>query len=303
MSQKFRIKSDKGLFVEVRLWGLVTPSTLAGLRSEVLPSLSPRERDVCEKALDAVEKLPLVSSSMDVFRFDPEFDPQLDDEYQRGKLRRGWASRPRATMESHGWMAPETAKGASSGEGIECSNAQKAGWMDIASVVSQMGWIDMMLRRAGLDPIAEKRYRGGKTAARRAKELKFEPIDDFCELASTESWMLFVRAGFLDDKGSVGPLGRARMFESAKAASKTANARGLSEWKVVKASVELKAMENFPGDSVPDKLAQAISMREAELIRQALQSASMESLKSRLAQLEAKLEPEAAGAPARRARL
>ena len=244
---------------------------------------------MCDKALSAMERLPLVRSSMDITRFDPQFDPLAEAEYRVAKLKKSWANRPMEVMPSHGWMAPEPAKGASSGEGIECPNPQSAGWLGIGSVVAHISWIDMMLRKAKLDPISEYRYKGGKTAGKRAKELIFEPIDAFSELASTEAWMLFVKNGFLDDKGSVGPLGRARMFESAKAASKTANARGLKQWKVVKGSVELKSLEDFPGDSVPDKLAQAIAMRESELLRQALQSASVEVLQKRLSELERQL--------------
>jgi hypothetical protein len=311
MSQKFRIKNDKGLFVDVRAWGLLSVATLSALRLEILPTMPKGDRAPYVEALDAMARLPVVKSHLDINRFDSNFDPVAEADYLKNKAKKSWTSRPRCIMDAYGWLMPEVAKGASSGSGIEFHSAEAAGWLAIGAVANKISWINALLEKAGIDAVSDSYLRGAKSAAKRAKELVFEPIDAFSELAATEAWMLFVGTGFMDDKGNVGPLGRARMFESAKAASKTANARGLHQWKVVKGAVELKALEDFPGDSVPDKLAQAISMRESELIRQALQSASLDALKTRLAELEEKFgqvgqepgEPSVVVSTARKARL
>lgn len=307
MNQKVRIKTAKGLFVELRARGLVSVQTIAGLEKSVVPLMKPGERAACLKALASISKLPKLVDLMYVSKFDDAFDRSAQSKYEkRGGNNNegldvhesrwqstegpGWAVRPSAVVECYGWFAPQPPKGASSGEGLACPTPKEAGWLDVGEAVESIEWIGAMLGKIGLPPVHKSRTKGAKNAEKNAIELIFSPVDDFAELAGATAWMLFEGSGrsggFIDDKGGHGPIGRARMFESPKAAARAAEACRLEGWKVVRSAVEIRGLEDFAGDTVSDKLAHAMALQERATLRKALETASVEDLKCRLRELE-----------------
>lgn len=311
MDPTYRIRNDKGLFVPVHPWALISKATVEGLRREVLPSMEGKERAELGAALDALEGLPVVPQHLDCTRFDSQFDPAKHDQYLRDaasyQSRRslGYVREPdrqNAVVDAYGWYAPDAPRGASEST-VPCRNPQAAGWLGVGEFAKRADAVNAALARIEAGPIHEFRYKGARVAAKRAKELTFELVERTEELASADYWLLFnggPGGGFLDPKGRYGPLARARGFESAAAAQRTAKSHGLGNWKVVQGRTELVALESFPGDSVDDALAAAMARQESMALRKALEGATVDALRERLAQLEG---TSALSTPGRKSRL
>lgn len=304
MGETFRLKNAKGLFVSLTPWAIVSVATVEGLRAEVLPTFSGPQLREFELALEAVESLPKLSQHLDFTKFDQGFDLAKRADFLAAQKNGGYAWHGDSVL-AYGWFSPESPKGAS-GAGYPCSNAKEAGWLSIGKVASRIGAINEMLGRAGADPIYNFRYRGAKTAAKRAKEVIFERVEAARDFGAAEAWLLFCGgpgAGFMDSKGCFGPMARARSFESPAAAARTAKSRNLGIWKVVRVKMELSGVESFPGDQTDDALAGALAGRESEALRKALETASEEDLKERLGQIEGEGPEHPAPARSRAARL
>lgn len=293
---KHRIQNLKGLFVPLNAQVIVSVESLDGLSKQVADSADPEKKERGEAALAALRALPVVKGYLYYSAFDKGFNPVAHREYQTEKATKRWASRPGGQVAAYGWWQPGTAQNSSS-EGYPVADAQSAGWLAVGKALEQSYEINQLLKSIELDSTPQCVWKGAKSVSKRAKELAFEPVDVADEMSQADAWLLFAGAdnkgGFVDDKGARGPLARARMFESASAAARTASAHRLSNWKVAKAWVVLRSLETFPGDNVDDRLASAIARREAAVLHEALQGATMEELRSRLAELEVKLGSEA----------
>lgn len=122
-------------------------------------------------------------------------------------------------------------------------------------------------------------------------ELKvFDPID---VLAEAESYAIYIpnsshTGGFLDGRGLDGaPLAGARMFETAGSAHTTINSRGLRNAVVVKVKSNLLGLDasNTTSSDCEDILS-AVALMERKRLEKALEDASVEQLRARLALLE-----------------
>lgn len=314
MGHKFRIKNSKGLFIGLDTRGWVSVETLEGLAKSVVPLMGESEHVPCLAALAAVARLPKFTDRLYVGKFDAAFNAgkQADYESMGGQHTEGvdaklwvltkgagWARRPSAELECHGWLAPEAPKGASSGEGSECPGPKEAGWLDVGAAMEGLGWIDKMLERIGMPPVHPRRTRGAKSAKANAKRLVFAPVAEAAELTSALAWAVFIvdtgwlpgqplPGGFIDDKGAVGPLGRARLFESAAAAASSGPARGYGgKWKVARCSVEMLGLEDFKGDAMGGKLVHALALQEKAALSKALETSSVEDLRGRTQEIDA----------------
>ena len=118
----------------------------------------------------------------------------------------------------------------------------------------------------------------------------FDPID---ALAQAESYAIYIPSpshtgGFLDGRGSGGaPLAGARMFETAGSAHTTINSRGLRNAVVVKVKSNLLGLDTSNTESSDcEDILSAVALMEKKRLEKALEEASVEQLRARLALLE-----------------
>lgn len=304
MDPTYRIRNDKGLFVPVHQHPLLSKATVDGIRREIWPAMEGKAKIDLGAALDALESLPVFTQHINCTRFDALFDPVKHEQYMKKVVENRTRHRPSyeqsylnipnrqsERVDCYGWYAPDTARGAS-GSVVACSNAQAAGWLSVGAFAKHIDVVNGVLVQIESDPVNKFFYRGAHLASKRAQELVFELVEHTEEFSCADYWLVFNGAtsaggGFLDTKGRYGPLARARGFESAVAAKLAAKSRKMSQWKVVQGRTELVALMTFPGDSVADTLAAAMSRQESMALSKALDTATIEALKSRLAQLEA----------------
>lgn len=152
-------------------------------------------------------------------------------------------------------------------------------------------WIEK--HRLGLKPPAEAVKKALKWKQRRDNneyEIKvFDPVE---VLAEAESYAIYIPdfhdKGFLDGRGFGGaPLAGARMFETAGSAYTTIASRGLSNAVVVKVKNSLLGLDfkSVANQNCGDILS-AVAIMERKRLEKALEDASIEQLRARLATLE-----------------
>lgn len=117
----------------------------------------------------------------------------------------------------------------------------------------------------------------------------FDPVE---VLAEAESYAIYISEvhvkGFLDGRGLGGaPLAGARMFETAGSAYTTIASRGLSNAVVVKVKSNLLGLDvkSVANQNCGDILS-AVAIMEKKRLQEALEEASIEQLRNRLALLE-----------------
>lgn len=295
-SPTHQLKNAKGLFVESHTWGILSVAVADHLREHALPLMQSQGKAPLAdyvKTLDLLQGLPKLVAYQEVEFPDAIYDEKAHKAYlaKKAKNDHSYNYRQADWMLCHGWKTIGSAKGASSQfTATPCSSPKEAGWLDIAEVAKRAGLIDDMLNAVGIEPIAQgHRFTGAATVAKKSRDIVFEKIEPTNQYAETESFLLFVAGrGYLDDKGSTGPLSRARGFESAAAAARTAGSRKLSSWKIVKSHVSVTEAIEFKGDSPSDEMSSAVAYAEAKALARALDTASIEKLRERLAELEAK---------------
>lgn len=291
-----QLKNAKGLFVESHTWGILSVAVAEHLREHALPLMEAQGKAPLAdyvKALDLVQGLPMLVAHIEVEFPDAIYNAQAHKTYLDKKAKKDYSYNYRQAdrMLCYGWKSIGSAKGASSrASSVSVGSPKEAGWLDIDEVAKRSGLIDDMLKTVGIEPIGDDpRFSGAATVAKRSKDIVFEKIEPTNQYAETESFLLFVGGrGYLDDKGSTGPLSRARGFESAAAAARTAGSRKLSSWKIVKSQVSVTETIEFKGDTHSDEMSGAVAYAEAKAMARALDSASIEKLRERLAELEAK---------------
>ena len=279
---QFRITNSKGLFYQARPLALASLQVVAHIRQAVIPAIANDEaRARAQQALDALEALPVVHAHVELCAH----DDQVGSRHDRRACR--------------GWIAPGLAQSESK-DPVEASGPEQAGWLAIGHAYKLRGEIESLLAKAKAPKLWPFHWQGASTIKNKIKEAVFVEFDKAEDNAESEAFALHVYGrGFMDAHGSAGPLARARMFESAQAAARTAKSRRISPWKVVSVSVALGACVDLQGDSACDALSASIALQEAKALDQALEKAGVERLRAKLAELEAQEEPKPKAASAR----
>lgn len=295
---EFRLRNSKGLFLDLRSNGVMTEVVYRHLRDIHAPGIQdPKIRAKCLEALDCVAELPLMEDYMPLCSLDHVLASGSASSRRESM---GWAS-------AYGWLRPGAARGASSNSGVTARSAKEAGWEAIQRVEKVKSTLNKMLIEAGASALEPSAFGGLSGLKKTMESLVFEPVDENQERAGCEACALFVGSnppGYLDSKGRVGPLARARMFESAEAAGRTARSQGVSNWKAVGVAMSVTRQFDVTGDSPQEALSAVIAQREAEELNLALEAAGVERLKKKLEELMARVAPEGeAEAPRPRSRL
>lgn len=305
----FQLRDAKGFFIQTNPEPLASVQTAAHLREAILPTMAApgsREAKRFASALDALQALPVFEASVELTAADAAFD--------HARWSEGIGSGAEAqtgVAPCHGWHRICGSVGASGwATQTDCRDAKEAGWLDIAAAAESLDLINQMLAKSTPARIIDTRalvnpLKGASTAAKRAAGIVFEPMPREGQFFEAANYLLFVEdAGYMDGKGGIGPLARARGFETPAAAARAAAAQARSfAWKIVEARVSIVKAADHAGDSMGPRLAAALAQAEARALEQALESASVERLRSRLAQLEALQAAGRAHIPGKDARL
>lgn len=274
--KSFRVANQKGLFYEMQVNSVMTIAVFEHLRDIHIPGIAnAAKREKFQQALDVVERLPTMEAFSYLSQQDQGFNPAVSAHAQY------------AIMPCKAWLQLGSAKSSSGSiSNIRCGSPKDAGWDELPQLEKLSGAINEMLAEAKAQRITFGISWSASLKKKHAQAL-FMAIDEDSEFAKTSAVALFVDSGFLDSKGSRGPLSRSRLFESAAAAARTAKSHGFSSWEAIEVSITVTKSLDLAGSTPHEKMRAAIATREAEEIDKALSEAGIERLKAKLAELEA----------------
>ena len=189
------------------------------------------------------------------------------------------------------------------------SNPEQWGWQPASALAKMSTQLGEMIKALdvritlSMDPFK----RGQGLAKKFNTEFNIKSNDPTADLAEVEAFVLYIPSssgvpGFLDGRANVSPLSGARMFESAASAATTRRSRGLTDAVVVGVHARLtriapdQDLRSTPG---MDPLREALAFNDRRDIEEALEQATIEQLKARLALLEPPA-PEEAPVPRKR---
>lgn len=280
---KFRIVNPKGLFYSFMNQAVMTVAVFEHLRDKAIPAIAdPARRAAAQEAIAAVEKLPTTPGFCYLSPQDEGFDEKARSP-QYGQM-----------LPCKSWLCLSSAKSSSEGSS-EYGSPKEAGWEAIADVAKNSGEILLLLENAGATPPPFGIPEYTASLKKKFAQAVFAAVDDDEEYCGAEAVALFMPSGFLDSKGSGGPLSRARLFESAEAARRTASSRGIGEWQAMAVSITVTKAFDLPGSTAQAPMLAAIAKQEAAAIDKALDDAGVERLRAKLAEIEARDGPSAGG--------
>lgn len=278
----YNLTNGDGLFYPFYAKPIMAEETVEQIRRKYLPTVADvQERQALEKALSLVEALPIIETTISM----------------SGKSK----SKPiNAVKKTHAWLSLGPPESQSPVHPFPASSPKEAGWLDIGLVDKSHGLINQMLLAVGQPPINAHSLTGAAGIKKRSATIIFSEFSEFASLGECASVAVFMTPnpgrehalpGFLDTKGNLGPLSRARLFESAKAAERTLRMvtwTRYSTWKAVEISLAATKALDLPGDASSPQINQAIAQQEKKTLERALGEASLEALRARVAELEAK---------------
>ena len=292
------VANEKGLFGETSWKALITELGFEALEA-ALPALEAADPALFKTASD-FHSLCASLPQREAFIGRPDKNDLAPGELSCGPVAPdrpyGYARRP-----ARCWLSVGKFIGKSSSNPPEAAGCtpEALGWIAAEAIFKREAEFSSLAKRLG---IAQPDVYGAKGIVKKSAAWTIEERSPFERLASAESFAIYLpqSRGFLNDKGSSAPLGGARLFESAEAASRTITSRQLASSGAVVAAVSARVVGLDPVRAVTvdlGPLTGALAHEEARQLREALGAASIEILRQRLAELEA-AQP-AAEAPAK----
>lgn len=289
MSKKeFRSRNAEGLFVPMRVTAVISEATFQKLKEIALPKLRethPPGSKIETQAVAVIEALESMRLEKDAWINSANPCDSFGSSYKFG------------TAPGRVWAAPQRAVGDPARWSVEHSfaNAKEAGWEAIETLRknSKAAWELFSKLGAGYGWADRNALSGAAALAKKTPTITFEPIANTAA-SNVDFFVVMVEGGFADKDGFASTIACARSFESAAAAKRWCSAKGFGKWKVLRAKANLEEALDLPGDSWMDSVGDAISQSEKMQLERALEKASVEALKKKLAQLEssARQEPE-----------
>lgn len=277
----YNLTNGEGLFYPFYTNPIMAEETAKLIRNEYLPSVANvDERNALEDALRLVEALPIMETRI-------------------WMTAKGKSQPVNIVKKTYAWLSLGPPESQSPAHPFPASSAKEAGWLDIGLVEKRYGLINQMLSAIGQPSINPNSLIGAGGIKKRSATVVFSEISEFASLGESSSVAVFMtpnahleqsRPGFLDAKGNLGPLSRARLFESPKAAERSLRMSTwtrLSTWKAVEISLATTKALDLPGDASSDQICQAIAQQEKKALDRALGEASLETLRARVKELEA----------------
>ena len=292
--RQFRVTNASGLFYAPQQKAVISEASYQKLLSRLPAIAEPSEREAAEIALAAVGSLPVFEIYHERGPLDPGHVPKPD--YWRPEYA-GQQYRDSAPLACRGWIALETPKGASPSAGFIHGSPEECGWTGLAAIERHRGVLEKMLADAGAPKSLAFIGKSGSLLLKKASGISFSVVDEEGEIMGSQSVALFhdggvsdsgrLLGGFMDSKGRFGPLSRARMFESAAAAGRTAASHRLSNWSAVGVSMTISEVFELKGSTPSARLLAAIASKEATDLDKMLGDADIAALRQKLSDIEA----------------
>lgn len=308
--REFRVTNPGGLFYSPEPLALVSEAVYCRLLT-ALPLISDAsERLAAESILAAIGRLPKFEIYHERCPIDPghcpkpaKWRPRYDgDSYSDSGF-----------LECRGWISLPPPKSASPTLNFTQGSPEECGWIALAEIEKSRGALDALLASVGAEPISKRLGKAGSLLLKRMESISFEAIDEERETMRSDSVALFVdhgvddtgrkSGGFMDSKGRFGPLSRARMFESASAAGRTAISHRLSNWCAVGVSMGVSEIFELQGSTPSARIFAALASKESADLDQMLNDADIAALRQKLAEIEAARQIQSPPAPKTRPRL
>jgi len=277
------IQNEKNLFGELSWSALISEVGLARLGA-MLPVIEQERPDLFADARDFHDLCSALPQST-VFLFCQQHDLLPGETlHANGAPFYGW--RP-----ARGWIAPTKfiGKSASTPPTVTATTPEALGWRAAEIALKREKAFTAVAQYLGITPPS---VAGAKGLLKKSEKWTIVEHRAHERLASADAFAIYLprSQGYLNDKGSIAVLGGARLFESAEAASRTITSRRLASQDAVVVTVEARVKGVDPiiapsGDLGP--LGLALAHEEARQLKEALAQATVESLRARLAELEA----------------
>lgn len=271
--QQFYIKNEKGLFYHTHVISFIPVDTVNYLRDRWLETVTDeKKKKKYEEVLNILSEFPTRNETTAITKTHPDF---------------AVFGRIKKEVPHYYWV--NLGRGPVSNSGVPCpyGTVKDMGLEAMIKFTGSLTILNSMLSQAKLPQINDYYVNTSASLKTKVKSLIIESHNPIEAMCSTQSFAIFCGDNFLDQKGYWGPLSRARAFESAAAAQRTANSHGIGDWTVVELSVQLKRVCQSKQEGViPDKLGAALSYVESKVLEEALEKASIERIKASLAQKE-----------------
>lgn len=309
--RQFRVTNPSGLFYSPDPRSLLSEAVYQRLLTEASLIADPSERSSAESVLASVGRLPTFTSYHERCPIDPGHQPKPPGwrpDYE------GHAYRDKESIKCRGWISLGVPKSASPSVNFTQSSPEECGWIALAEIEKNKATLEALLSAIGAPSIAKRLGKEGTLLVKKIDAVAFAIIDEERETMHSDSVALFVdhgfdavtgRAlgGFMDSKGRFGPLSRARMFESASAAGRTAVSHRLSNWCAVGVSMGVSEVFELKGSTVSSRILAALASKESADLDQMLNDADIAALRQKLAEIEASRQTESPAAAKPRPRL
>ena len=280
---QIQIQNEKKLFAKLSWRNLISQRGLSRLEAKMaeIQEDRPALAAAAQELLDLCSKLPVSEAHFYLEKFDSSNPSKFQGQVFAKQPVRGWLS-----VESFASASPATPTEA------ESFTPEALGWLAAAAIAKREAQINDV---CDFLKIARPQIYGARSVLKRSAGWTIAEPDAQKRLSCADSFALFIskangEEGFLDSKGECAPLGGARLFESAEAAQRTISSRRIVQWDPVIVRVEARAVAIDPltakGRNL-GPLGAVIAEEEARQLREALQQASVETLRARLAELEA----------------
>jgi hypothetical protein len=279
-----QIQNAKGLYARAFWRRALTEAAVDRIRQSLgkLDAENPKMALDARRALAALERMPLVSVRL-------FGEVSLSGDLAPGDAWRGEYKDSerlcRAWIDVMGFASANRCEELTA----PAANADALGWAEAGELAKMGAKFERLLHQLQISnpklraASVYAKWRGGEAVkvSERSKVGSLTAADAFCVYMPDAQ-------GFLNDKGASAPLGGARLFESPGAAARTVSSRRISPAAVVRVQARIVALDPIlNGGNNLGALRDALASEEARQLREALRQADIDTLRARLAELEA----------------
>lgn len=290
MTQTFRTRTSDGLYLPLEQTAVISCSALELVALKGMPLLETQvgsQSKIYIQAKEAIELiLDLPRSSLCYLDHTGPGDT-LYDEPAKGALPYG--RNMNGSGAAHVWHKPGRTVSSSSSYNVghNCPTPEDAGWDAISEIHKRAPALAKALALVSCDMATDNWSAGVASLAKKRESITFEPANNTANFEQAASFIVMIPDGFADKDGYAAAIASARSFESAAAAKRWCSAKGFSEWKVLSATIVVQDALDLPGDTHFDAASAAIAAREARELKAFFDRADIDTLRSRIAELEA----------------
>lgn len=289
----FKITNEKGLFHSLNDRPVLTVETHKALMEKLIPTLEDeKKKQEWMEVLTLIGKLPTGTSYSELNSYDPEYATITGYKHRLSnntnkEVRRG-------SVKVYLWkdLAMASAK---SDKGIEESSVEELGWGTVKLIAQKIATLAEIYQFLNLFDLAADLKSSAAKMKQKEKKITFTPYNPTADLVSSKAFAVFAAyksyygptEGFVDASGNLGPITRARLFESEAAAKRVGNRYAQGAWHPVEINMTLSKICAVEGSIPNNTLQGAVAAKEAQELNRILEEAGIERLREKLAEMEA----------------